>query len=195
MTLRRICVFCGSSPGAQPAYSIAARDMGGALAARGIELVYGGGHVGLMGAVADACLAGGGKVIGVIPEALAAKELAHHGLTDLRVVASMHERKAMMADLADGFIAMPGGYGTFEEFCEVLTWAQLGLHPKPCGLLNVANYYDPLLKLFDDAVTQRFVRAEHRGLVLQETDPGRLIEMMAIYDVPHLDKWIDRRET
>lgn len=193
--MKRICIFCGSNNGARDAYVYAARAMGEALVRRGIGLVYGGGRVGLMGVVADAVLAAGGQVIGVIPESLVAKEVAHQGLTDLRVVGSMHERKALMAELADAFVALPGGFGTFEEFCEVLTWAQLGLHRKPCGVLNVAGYYDALLAMFDHAVTERFVRAEHRVLVLEEQDPERLLDMLMRYQPPKLDKWIDRDET
>ncbi len=149
-----VCVFCGSSFGASPVYATAARALGSLLAARGSTLVYGGSRVGLMGAVADAALAAGGKVIGVIPQSLVLKEVAHSGLTELRVVDSMHERKAMMADLSGGFIALPRGFGTFEEFCEVLTWAQLGLHRKPCALLNVNGYFDDLLRLFDHGVEE-----------------------------------------
>jgi uncharacterized protein (TIGR00730 family) len=158
-------------------------------------LVYGGGNVGLMGVVADSVIAGGGEVIGVIPQALMRRELGHAGLTELRIVGSMHERKAGMAELADGFIALPGGFGTLEEFCEILTWAQLGIHSRPCGLLNVAGYYDPLLALFDRGVEERFIRAEHRGLVLEEQDPDRLLDRMASWRPPALAKWIDPDET
>lgn len=193
--MKRICVFCGSNRGTNPVYAEAAKRMGSVLVRRGIGLVYGGGLVGLMGTIADTVMAEGGEVIGIIPEALAAKEVAHHGLTELHVVGSMHERKAMMAELSDGFIAMPGGVGTFEEFCEVLTWAQLGIHLKPCGLLNVANYYGPLLALFNHAVAEGFVRPEHRSLVLESTDPEELIELLATYRPPHLDKWMERDET
>ena len=193
--MKRVCVFCGSNVGARPVYADAARAVGEALTRRGCGLVYGGGCIGLMGVVADAVLAHGGEVIGVIPDALVAKELAHRGLTELRVVGSMHERKASMADLADAFIALPGGYGSFEEFCEMLTWAQLGLHRKPCGLLNVDGYYDPLLALFDRAVTERFVRPVHRALVLEDRDPDRLLDRLAGYEPPTLEKWIDRDET
>jgi uncharacterized protein (TIGR00730 family) len=162
---------------------------------RGIGLVYGGGRVGLMGAIADAVLEEGGEVTGVIPFALDAREVAHRGLTELRVVSSMHERKAMMADLSDAFVALPGGYGTFEEFCEVLTWSQLGLHPKPCGLLNVENYYGRLLSLFDHAVAERFVRPEHRALVLEAEDPEALLDALEAFRPPALEKWLDREET
>jgi uncharacterized protein (TIGR00730 family) len=193
--LRRICIFCGSNKGARVEYVEAAQKMGRALAQRKLALVYGGGNVGLMGEIADTVLACGGEVIGVIPEALVAKELAHHNLTILHIVKSMHERKALMADLSDAFIAMPGGYGTFEEFCEVLTWSQLGLHKKPSGLLNVSGYYDRLLSLFDHAVTEQFVRPAHRSLVLEDSDPERLLDLFEQFQSPVLDKWIDRNET
>lgn len=193
--MRRVCIFCGSNNGARTVYVDAARAMGAALARRRIGLVYDGGRVGLMGVVADAVLAGGGEVIGVIPEALVAKEVAHEGLPDLRVVGSMHERKALMAELADAFVALPGGYGTLEEFCEVVTWAQLGLHRKPCGLLNVGGFYDRLLALFDHAVAEHFVRPAHRSLVLEERDPEHLLDLLASYRRPALEKWLDRDET
>ena len=180
--------------GARPEYRRAAVELGTTLAGRGIELVYGGGNVGLMGELADAALAQGGRVIGVIPEALVAREVGHDGLTDLRVVGSMHERKAMMADLADGFIALPGGFGTLEEFCEVLTWAQLGFHRKPCGILNVAGYYDPLLELFDRAVAEQFVRPAHRGMILVERTIDALLARMDEYRSPVQEKWIGRDE-
>lgn len=193
--LQRVCVFCGSNAGTRPAYVEAAQELGHVLIERGIDLVYGGGHVGLMGALADACLAQGGRVTGVMPKALVEKEIAHRGLTDLRVVASMHERKALMADLADAFIALPGGYGTWEEFCEVLTWSQLGLHRKACALLNVNGYYDPLLAMADRAQEEGFLRDVHRNLVLTDTDPGRLIDRLNNHVVPVVDKWIDRSAT
>ena len=192
--MKRICVFCGSSPGLRPAYEEAAREMGRALLERGAGLVYGGARVGLMGAVADEVLRGGGEAIGVIPRALMEREVAHAGLTALHVVETMHERKALMADLSDGFVAMPGGFGTFEEFCEVLTWSQLGFHPKPCGLLNVADYYSPLLAMFDHAVTEAFVRPAHRALVLAEADPRVLLDRMAAFVPPTIGKWITRDE-
>lgn len=195
MKLRRICVFCGSNSGTRQAYADAARATGEALARRGIGLVYGGGGVGLMGIVADAALAAGGEVIGVIPEALEAREVAHRGLTELRVVRSMHERKALMADLSDAFVALPGGFGTCEEFCEVITWAQLGLHEKPCGLLNVEGYYAPLLALFDRAVEEGFVRAAQRAIVLEAEDPERMIELLGSYRPLRVEKWIGRGET
>jgi len=169
--------------------------MGEALAQRGISLVYGGGNVGLMGLVADAALAAGGEVIGVIPEALVAKEIAHQGLTQLQVVGSMHERKALMAELSDTFVALPGGYGTFEEFCEVLTWAQLGLHSKPCGLLNIEGYYNHLIALFNHGVTEQFVHPEHRSIVLEEHNPVHLLQKLAGYQPSKIEKWIKREET
>jgi uncharacterized protein (TIGR00730 family) len=195
VALKRVCVFCGSSNGARAGYADAARAMGAALARRGVGLVYGGGRVGLMGIVADSVMAGGGAVVGVIPESMVSKEVAHQGLTELRIVGSMHERKALMADLADAFVALPGGYGTFEEFCEIVTWAQLGLHRKPCGLLNVEGYYDRLLSLFDHAVAERFVRSAHRALVLEERQPERLLDLVESYQPPALEKWIERDET
>jgi len=174
--MRRICVFCGSQPGNSPAYADAARALGRLLAERGIELVTGGGRVGLMGAIADEVLARGGRAIGVIPRALQERELGHDGLTELHVVASMHERKARMAELSDAFVALPGGFGTFEEICEALTWAQLGIHPKPCALLDVADYWAPLVRLFDQAVERGFLEARNRALVLHEQDPARLLD-------------------
>lgn len=192
--MKRICVFCGSNSGSHPSYLAAARATGAALARRGIGLVYGGGRVGLMGVLADAARNQGGEVIGVIPGALVAKELAYEGLEDLRVVGSMHERKALMADLADAFIALPGGYGTLEEFCEMLTWAQLGLHQKPCGILNVEGFYGGLLSFFDHAVGEGFVRGAHRSLVVEAEDPERLLDLLMTYRPPFLDKWIHRGE-
>lgn len=194
MNFRRICVFCGSNPGVNPAYKNAAAGLGRLLAERKIELVYGGGNIGLMGVLADAALEASGRVIGVIPESLMAKEVGHQGLTELRVVGSMHERKALMADLAEGFVALPGGYGTFEEFCEVVTWSQLGLHAKPCGVLNVEKYYDPLLALFDHAVKEGFLRSDNRTLVLEERDPRRLLEKMSEFQASDGGKWITDEE-
>jgi uncharacterized protein (TIGR00730 family) len=190
MTFQRICVFCGSNSGINPAYRSAALALGPLLAASGIELVYGGGNIGLMGVLADAVLAVGGRVIGVIPESLMAKEVGHASLTELHIVKSMHERKALMADLSDAFIAMPGGFGTFEEFCEVVTWSQLGIHVKPCGLLNVQDYYDPLLALFYHAVREGFLRAENRELVLSDPSPEQLLDKMLQFRSPAIDKWI-----
>ena len=190
--MKRICVFAGSSRGAREEYAQAAQELARALVERGIDVVYGGGKVGMMGVLADATLAAGGQVIGVIPKALLEKEVGHGGLTELRVVASMHERKAMMAELSDAFIALPGGLGTLEEFFEVLTWAQLGLHPKACGLLNVGGYYDRLLEFLDLTVEERFVKSQHRALVLTSTSPAELLERLAAYRPPHVEKWIDR---
>jgi len=189
---KRLCVFCGSSHGAHSAYAEAAKETGAELARRGIALVYGGGIVGLMGVLADSVLESGGEVIGVIPEALMAREVGHRGLTDLRIVKTMHERKALMAELSDGFIALPGGLGTFEEFFEIVTWAQLGLHSKPCALLNVNGFYDPLLRLLDHAIEERFVKPKQRGLVLVESDFKILLDRMAHHHVPHEPKWVDK---
>ena len=193
--MKSLCVFCGSRTGIEPAYDEAAGALGRTLAAEGITLVYGGGRVGLMGVLADAALEAGGEVVGVIPRALLEREIAHTGLTDLRVAGSMHERKALMSELSEGFIALPGGTGTLEEFFEVLTWAQLGEHRKPCGLLNAGRYYDPLLVVFDHMVSQGFLSEEHRDMVLVETGPERLIEALAGYRPPRVVKWIDRAET
>ena len=176
--LHRVCVFCGSSTGVRREYRESAEAIAIQLARRRVDVVFGGGCVGLMGIVADTALAHGGHVIGVIPSAMVAREIAHRGLPDLRIVSSMHERKALMASLSDAFIALPGGFGTFEEFCEVVTWTQLGLHRKPCGLLNVAGYYDPLVALFDRAVSDGFIRAENRGIVVTESDPEALIHRL-----------------
>ena len=193
-SLKRICVFCGSSSGARPAYTEAAVGLGRLLAARGIGLVYGGSHLGLMGTIADAVMAAGGAVTGVMPRLLVEKEAAHTGLPDLRVVESMHERKALMADLADGFIALPGGFGTLEEFCEVLTWSQLGVHGKPCGLLNVAGFYAPLLALLDHAVAERFLKPRNRALAIADDNAARLLDRMAAFRPPAVDKWIGKDE-
>jgi uncharacterized protein (TIGR00730 family) len=195
--MRRICVFCGSMPGARPGYLAAARSMGELLARRNLGLVYGGGSIGLMGAIADAALAAGGEVVGVIPRSLEAKEVDHRGLTEQHVVGSMHERKKMMADLADGFVAMPGGMGTLEELAEILTWSQLGLHakPKPLGLLDVEGYWSPLVSFFDHAVAERFIRAEHRQLVLVDASPEGLLAKLESYRPPTVEKWIDRGTT
>ncbi len=192
--MKAVCVFCGSSSGSRDSYAKAARRMGAEVSRRGIRLVYGGGKVGLMGEVAGAALAGGGEVVGVIPRALLEKEISHEGLSKLYVVGSMHERKKLMADLSDGFIALPGGYGTFEEFLEVLSWAQLSIHEKPCGLLDVDGFYEPLSALFDKAVEEGFVQPGHRSLVLNEEDPGRLLDVMDRYEPPETKKWIGPRE-
>lgn len=194
MGFQRICVFCGSNSGIRPAYRDAAEQLAVVLVDRGIEIVYGGGKVGLMGTLADAALARGGKVIGVIPESLMAKEVGHHGLTELRVVGSMHGRKALMSDLSDGFIAMPGGFGTFEEFCEIVTWAQMGLHSKPCGLLNLEHYYEPLLAMFDHAVGEGFLHEENRCLVLDDHDAEHLLQKMTQFKPSVVEKWIGRGE-
>ena len=185
-------MFCGSSSGTRLVYQQAAQAVGRLLCRRGIELVYGGGHVGLMGIVADACLDGGGHVIGVIPQALADKEVAHTGLTELRIVSSMHERKALMADLSDAFLALPGGYGTWEEFFEVLTWSQLRIQRKACGVLNVDGYYDPLLEMAERALSEGFVRAGHRDLLLSDSDPERMLDRLSNYAPPAPDEWIAR---
>ena len=184
MMLRRLCVFCGSRSGTQRVYQEAAQTVGRLLCQRGVELVYGGGNVGLMGTMANACLSGGGHVIGVIPQALADKEVAHTGLTELRIVSSMHERKSVMADLADAFVSLPGGYGTWEEFFEVLTWSQLGIQQKACALLNINGYYDPLLEMADRAVTEGFLRPVHRDLLISDFDPERLLDRLSNYSVP-----------
>lgn len=188
--MKRICVFCGSRPGVRPAYRAAAEAVGGLLAERGIELVYGGGNVGLMGIVADACLAAGGRVVGVIPRALLEWEVGHEGLTRLEVVDSMHTRKARMAELADGFIALPGGLGTFEELFEILTWAQLGFHSKPVGLLNVDAYYQPLVQMMERGVAEGFMKAENRGLLLVEDNAQALLRTMGAYHPPAVGKRI-----
>jgi uncharacterized protein (TIGR00730 family) len=193
--IKRVCVFCGSSPGARPAYAAAAAALARSLVDRGLTIVYGGGNVGLMGVLADAARAAGGEVIGVIPKPLVAKELAHTQLSDLRIVESMHERKALMADLADAFIAMPGGYGTFEEFCEILTWTQLGLQRKPCGILNIEGYYDHLLQMFDHAVAEQFVKPVHRVMFIAEREPESLVGKLLNFRVPAVDKWLGREET
>lgn len=185
--LRSICVFCGSSPGRSPAYLEAARTLGEVLARSRLRLVYGGASVGLMGAVADSALAHGGEAVGVIPRGLADRELAHPGLTELRVVSSMHERKAQMEALSDAFVALPGGFGTFEEFCEILTWAQLGLHHKPFGLLNIEAYYDPFIRFVDHAVHEGFVRAHHRAMLLVATESQELLSQFATYQPPHVE--------
>lgn len=191
-TVTSLCVFCGSSPGARPQYREAAEALGAELARRGIRLVYGGGHVGLMGIVADAVLSTGGEVIGVITEGLQAREVGHADLPDLRVVATMHERKAMMASLADAFVALPGGAGTLDEFFEAWTWLQLGIHRKPVGLLNAERYYDPLLAFLDRGVEDRFIRAEYLDALVIDTEVGRLIDRLAQAGPVRSDKWLDR---
>lgn len=192
--MNRVCVFLGSNPGKKPVYAEAARSLGRELALRGLTTVYGGSNVGLMRELADAALAAGGEVIGVIPEALRKKEIAHPNLTSLHVVGSMHERKALMAELSDAFIALPGGLGTLEELCEVLTWAQLGFHKKPCGLLDVEGYYAHLNAFLDMAVDQGFVMAAHRGMLLSAQIPAALLDLFAGYAAPSVNKWIEKAQ-
>ena len=192
---RRICVFAGSNPGSHAEYTAAAKELGQELVRRQLRLVYGGARVGLMGALADAVLTAGGHVTGVMPESLVAREVAHEGLSDLRVVTSMHARKALMAELADGFIALPGGWGTLEEFFEVLTWAQLGLHQKPCGLLNVRGFFDGLLSFIDHSIDERFVRQDNRSMVLTSTSPAALLDEFDRYAPVVVEKLIDRTST
>jgi uncharacterized protein (TIGR00730 family) len=193
--MKRVCVYCGSSPGRQEDYAQAARDLGRLLVERNLGLVYGGASVGVMGAVADAVLDGGGEVIGIIPEALAVREVRHTGLTEQHVVGSMHERKALMAEKSDGFLALPGGWGTLEEIFEILTWAQLGFHAKPCGLLNVAGYYDDLFRFLEQAREEGFVRPVYHGMLMMEDDPAALLDRFATYRAPQVRKWITREET
>lgn len=190
----RLCVFCGSSDGARPLYREAATALGRHFAQEGIELVYGGGKVGLMGAVADGVLAAGGRVTGIMPQALVEKETAHLGLTDLRVVASMHERKALMADLADGFVALPGGLGTFEEMFEIWTWAQLGYHRKPLAVFNAGGFFDGLLGFLDSVVTEGFVREPHRAMLIVGTEPADLVAQIRAYEPPRVIKWVKTEE-
>jgi uncharacterized protein (TIGR00730 family) len=193
--VRRICVFCGSSPGARPAYAEATAEVARLLAGQGKGVVYVGGHVGLMGVLADTAMATGGEVIGVMPQALVDREIGHTEISELRVVGSMHERKALMADLSDAFIALPGGAGTLEELFEVYTWAQLGLHDKPCGLLDVEDYFSGLVGFLDHAVDERFLREEHRAMLIVEREPRALIERLAEFEPRAVTpKWIDREE-
>lgn len=191
----RICVFCGSSSGTQDQYPLAAAQMGSALAKAGIGLVYGGGKVGLMGVIADAVLAGGGEAIGVIPTALWEKEVGHSSLSELHIVDTMHQRKAMMADLADAFVAMPGGVGTLEELFEVWTWAQLGIHQKAIALLNVGGYFDPLLQFVQHARDEGFLRPQHASMLIVEASPSRLIERLKTYQPVRVDKWLEPDQT
>jgi len=193
--MKRICVYCGSNPGLLPDYCAAARSLGYELARRGLGLVYGGASIGVMGAVADAILERGGQAIGVIPHSLATREVSHDGLDELIIVNSMHQRKAKMAELSDGFIALPGGWGTFEEIFEILTWAQLGMHEKPCGLLNAASYYDHLFAFLDHAVEQKFVKEEFRPMIMMENEPGKLLGRFDDYRAPRVKKWIGPEET
>jgi len=193
--VKRICVYCGSNRGKSAEFLASARTLAGELVQRDIGLVYGGASVGIMGEIADTVLARGGEVIGVMPQALVDKEVSHTGLTELRIVNSMHERKEIMADLAQGFIALPGGLGTMEEIFEVLTWAQLGFHQKPCALLNVKGYYNRLTQFLDHAVAQGFIADTHREMLLVEENPHSLLEIMASYSAPAVDKWIGRNDT
>jgi uncharacterized protein (TIGR00730 family) len=193
--MKSICVYCGSSPGRQEAYANAARDLAKSLVDRNLRLVYGGADVGIMGIVADTVLHLGGEAVGVIPDALVKKEVAHKNLTELHVTRSMHERKTMMAELSDGFIALPGGVGTLEEIFEIWTWAQLGFHGKPCGLLNIAGYYDSLITFLDHTVAEQFVREPHRSMLLVEQDPEALLDRFAGYEPPTVQKWVEKADT
>jgi uncharacterized protein (TIGR00730 family) len=192
--VNRVCVYLGSSPGGDPAYTDAVAGLAHELVGRGLGVVYGGGDVGLMGVLADTAMADGGEVIGVIPEGLLAREVGHRGLADLRIVANMHERKALMADLADAFVAAPGGVGTLEELIEVYTWAQLGIHAKPVGLLDVGGYWAPLAAWLDHAVEQRFLKPQHRAMLLSEAEPAALLDALAAWEPPAVTKWLDRPE-
>ncbi len=194
MKIENICVYCGSSPGLNPAFTRAATILGKTLAERDIGLVYGGAAVGIMGVVANAVLANGGKAIGVIPKALAVKEVAHTGLNELYVVESMHERKAMMAELSDGFIALPGGWGTLEEIFEILTWAQLGFHRKPCGLLNVEKYYDDLISFLENAFAQQFVNDLYRPILITACEPENMLDQFSVYRAPAVRKWVGEEQ-
>ena len=193
--MNRICVFCGSRPGARPEYAAGARELGAALVEAGLTLVYGGGRVGLMGIIADEVLARGGEVIGVIPRQLWKREVGHAAVADLRIVGSMHERKALLSDLADGFVALPGGVGTFEEIFEVWTWAQLGVHRKPCGLLDLGGYYRPLLGFLDQATAEGFLDPVTRRSLIVEEEPAELLRRFATYEAPQVRHWIDAEET
>lgn len=192
--IKRLCVFCGSSTGSRPIYADAAVQLGSELAKSGVALVFGGGRVGLMGVLADAVLAGGGQAIGVMPRALVEKEIAHSSLTKLHVVESMHERKALMADLADAFLVLPGGFGSWEEFFEVVTWLQLGIHQKPCAMLNVAGYYDSLLAFAAHALSEGFLRAAYKEMLIVEENPARLLARLASARIPREIKWVDPKE-
>ena len=193
--MKRLCVYCGSSSGRNPDYKLAATQLAHAMVKRDIDLVYGGASVGIMGQIADAVLEEGGDVIGIIPKALFAKEIAHTGITELREVGSMHERKSLMADLSDGFIALPGGLGTIEEIFEIITWSQLGMHRKPCGLLNICHYYDKMIDFLDHAVSEQFIKATHRSTILIDKCPDALLEKFVTYKAPETTKWIDRKST
>ncbi|HEY1952907.1 MAG TPA: TIGR00730 family Rossman fold protein [Gemmatimonadaceae bacterium] len=189
--IRRLAIFCGSNPGARPEYVEGVRNLAKLLCERGIGVVYGGSSVGLMATLADTMLDELGDIIGVIPKMLVEREVANKALDDLRIVGSMHERKALMAELADGFVALPGGIGTLEEFFEIWTWGQLGMHAKPCGLLNIGGYFDPLLTFLDRAVEEKFVRQVHRDMVIVESDPRKLLDRFASYEPPRVVKWIN----
>jgi hypothetical protein len=193
--MKAICVYCGSSPGRLEVYASAARALGQALVERDLGLVYGGASIGLMGLIADTVLQLGGRAVGVIPKGLARKEVVHRHLTELHVTRSMHERKTLMADLSDGFIAMPGGIGTFEEIFEIWTWAQLGIHAKPCGLLNVAGYYDALTAFLDHAAAEQFLKPSQRSLLMVEQAPQALLGRFANYQPPSVRKWLDADES
>jgi uncharacterized protein (TIGR00730 family) len=193
--MRSITVYCGSNPGADPAFAHATRALARRLAGDGVRIVYGGGHVGLMGLLADTAMAAGGEVVGVIPQALVDREIGHTGLSELRVVGSMHERKALMAELGEAFVALPGGIGTLEELIEVYTWSQLGLHRKPLGVLNVSGYYDGLAAFLDHAVRERFLRPQHREVLVFEADPDALLARLARAEPPPLAKWLSPSET
>lgn len=193
--MKNICVYCGSNPGRQEAYSSAARALAQSLVDRNLGLVYGGASVGIMGLIADTVLQLGGRAVGVIPEALVRKEVAHKSLTELHVTQSMHERKNLMAELSDGFIAMPGGIGTLEEIFEIWTWAQLGIHAKPCGLLNAAGYFDALTTFLDHAVAEQFVKPPHRAILIVEQTPDLLLDRFASYQAPTVQKWVEKAET
>jgi len=192
--IRRVCVFCGSNVGSDPAYRQAADQIGREIARRGWELVYGGGSVGLMGAVADAVLAAGGIVTGVIPQMLATKELLHTGATKMHIAPTMHARKAQMEELADAFIALPGGFGTFEELLEIITWAQLGIHAKPIGLVNTRGFYDGLTCFFDQAIAEGFIKHKHRELIVAAESPSELCNLLERHEMPRVKKWINRDE-
>jgi hypothetical protein len=193
--MKAVCVYCGASPGRLDVYAEAACALGQALVARDLGLVYGGASIGLMGLVADTVLQLGGRAVGVIPQALARKEVVHRHLTELHVTQSMHERKTMMAELSDGFIAMPGGIGTFEEIFEIWTWAQLGIHAKPCGLLNVAGYFDALTRFLDHATAEAFLKPPHRALLIVEQQPQALLDRFASYQPPSIRKWLEPDES
>lgn len=194
-SINSICIYCGSSPGRIEAYGEAAQALAAALVSRNIRLVYGGAGIGIMGMVADRVLKLGGQAIGVIPKALAHKEVAHPNLTELHVTESMHERKMLMAELADGFIALPGGIGTLEELFEIWTWAQLGFHQKPCGVLNVAGYYDALISFLDHVAAEQFVKPHHRAMLMVEADPNLLLERYVNYQPPAVKHWVNKHET